>query len=162
MEKKLAPTDEEMNRWRKKFRQLSNSARYREAHELSKKLVKQYPSVILFAYYEAVMTAEQEVGFSKAQVKARQKLAAKKLRKLLYRARAMTLGQRNSMRNEYYWFSRQPHKQYRLGLERVKAGEKSSYYSQGVGAEQVAKNYALRGRKALCLRWAKKSENLDR
>ena len=69
-----------------------------------------------------------------------------------------TAGQRNSMRNEYYWFSRQPHKQYRLGLERVKAGEKSSYYSQGVGAEQVAKNYALRGRKALCLRWAKKSE----
>lgn len=149
---------EELQKWRLKFRLLSNSARYDEAYRLAKQLKKKYPAVITFAYYEAVMTAEDDVNYTPAQVKKRFGQAARKFRALLYRVRSMNEAQKKSIRNEYYWFSRQPLKQYRLGVEGVAKGDKFSYYSQGVGASQLAKRYALAGRVGLCLRWAKKSE----
>lgn len=141
------------------LRALSNRSRYEECHKLALKLMKQYPREILFEHYEAVMTAEDDVNFTPAQIKARYTLAAKKLRNLLRRSRAFPPHYLGSVRNEYYWFSNQPSKQYRLGTERVREGYKrGGYYSQGVGAAQIAKKYALKGRKALALRWAKKSE----
>jgi hypothetical protein len=65
---------------------------------------------------------------------------------------------RYRIRNEYFWFSRQPRKQYLLGVKRNKNKKDSGYYSQGVGAAELAKKYALDRRKALCFRWAKRSE----
>ena len=44
-----------------------------------------------------------------------------------------------------------------MGEEGVRAGIPRSYYSMGVGAVQMAESYGLRGNKALCSRWAKKS-----
>lgn len=149
---------EELQKWRTKFRTLSNSGRYAEAYRLAVKLKKKYPRELTFAYFEAVMTAEDDVNYTPAQVNKRFKLAAKKFRALLYRVRSMTDAQKKGIRNEYYWFSRQPLKQYRMGVAGVAKGDKSYYYCQGVGASQLARRYALAGKEALCLKWAKKSE----
>jgi hypothetical protein len=152
------PAPEEIESQIQTLRKLSNSARYDEAYALAKRLMEKYPSVLQFVHYEAVMTAEDDTGYSPAEIRARYKLAAKKLRALLRRLNGAPLDFRAAVRNEYYWFSRQPMKQYRLGQEMVKKGRLRSYYSQGVGAEELAKKYALEGKKALALKWAKISE----
>ena len=151
-------TDEECAAWRAHFRKLSNSARYDEAYALARRLMKRYPKAFLFAYYEAVMTAEDDTSYTPAEKKRRFALASKKLRRLLLRIRAAPPWLRGSVRNEYYWFSQQPHKQYRLGVERVRNGERRAYYSQGVGAVYMARKLAEKGRRGLALRWAKKAE----
>lgn len=149
---------EQIEEYRLKMRDFSNSGKYKKAYELASKLTRKYPDVLIFAYWEAVFTAEETRGFTPTQIEARYNLAAKKLKKLLLKMRHATPNLQKSIRNEYYWFSKQPRKQYLLGVEFVKKGNKFAYYSQGVGAVQVAKEYALRGKKGLSLRWAKKSE----
>lgn len=104
-------TDEKLEIYRLKLRELSNSAQYEKAHALSNSLMKKHPDIPLFAYYEAVMTAEDNFNFSERQVKARNASAVKKLKKLLKRLRGMSETLRRSVRNEYYWFSAQPYKQ---------------------------------------------------
>ena len=110
------------------------------------------------AYREAVYEAEESTGFTPAQIKARHSKAARKLKALMPRLRAVPFFYRASIRNEYYWFSHQPYKQYLLGVEMVQKGRKRSYYSQGVGAVELAKVYAKQGKKKLFLRWAKIGE----
>lgn len=53
------------------------------------------------------------------------------LRGLLRRLRGKNKELGYSTRNEYYYHSAQYDKQYRLGLECVRTGEKRGYYSQG-------------------------------
>lgn len=141
------------------MRKLSNSAQYAKAYALAKTLMDKYPKVLIFAYYEAVMTAEDDINFSPKQVKLRYNLATKKFKRLLLRTRGVDPKLRHSLKNEYYWFSKQPHKQYLLGVQAQKHNLlRSGFYSQGVGAAQMAKNYGVAGKRRLALRWAKKSE----
>lgn len=138
---------------------LSNSARYDEVYSMAKKHLALYPDSLLFAYYEAVFSAEQDAGFTPAQIKTRHQKAAAKLKKLLRRLRGAHLYFRASVRNEYYWFSHQPYKQYLLGKEMVAKGRKGSVYSQGVGATELAKAYALKGKRGHAQRWARIAED---
>lgn len=151
-------SQQEIQGFRLKIRAFSNRGQYKKAHALALRLTIKYPDILQFAYWEAVFTAEESRGYTAVQIAARYRLAAKKLKKLLLRLKNVDPQLQKSIRNEYYWFSKQPRKQYQLGVEYVKRGDKYAYYSQGVGAVQVAKNYALQGKKALCLRWAQKSE----
>jgi hypothetical protein len=148
----------EIDKIHAKIRRMSNSARFDEAYALAKKHMALHPEVLLFAYCEAVMSAEDDTGFTPTEVRARYKSAAKKLRRLLRRMRGATPWLRAAIRNEYYWFSRQPLKQYRLGREQTAKGNLRSYYSQGVGAVEVAKGFARKGRRGRALVWARKSE----
>lgn len=151
-------SEAEIEKYTQRLRNLSNRARYDEAYALSKRLVKEHPTVLIFAYNEAVMTAEDDEGYTPAEVRARYRSATRKLRVLLRRLRSAPPQMRFAIRNEYYWFSSQPRKQYRLGLEEARRGLVSGYYSQGVGAVQLAKQYGLKGQKGLFMRWARKSE----
>jgi hypothetical protein len=155
---KIKLTDEEIDGYQVKFRALSNNAKYAEAYRLAKRLMQKHPDVLLFAYYEALMPAEETTGLSQLEINRRYKLASFKLSKLLRRLRGAELRQRASIRNEYYWFSRQPYKQYLLGREMVKRGLKKFYYSQGVGAIEMAKHFALKNNKKQFVTWAKRSE----
>lgn len=154
--KSLSP--EQIEEYRLKIRDFSNSGQYKKAYALAAKLTVKYPDVLVFAYWEAVYTAEDSRGLTPGQIAGRYKLAAKKLKKLIGKMRNADPNLQKSIRNEYYWFSKQPRKQYLLGVEYVKKGNKLAYYCQGVGAIQVAKDYALSGKKSLSIRWAKKSE----
>lgn len=147
-------SEAEIEEYRIKLKNLSNRAQYKKAYVLAASLMKKYPKVMWFARYEAVMTAEGN--------ERKYPLAAKKLRKLLMRTRGVEPILRRSLKNEYYWFSRQPYKQYKLGLQGNghpdRAFRRVSYYSQGVGSAMIAKNYALKGNKKRAIHWAKISE----
>lgn len=160
--KKQEITEEQIEAYRLEIRALSNSVQYDKAHSLSKRLMQQYPKVLVFAYYEAVMTAEDDENFTQAQVDRRYAKAAAKLKKLLLRTRGASASFVGSLKNEYYWFSRQPYKQYLLGVSeqnsRDKKVKRGGYYSAGVGATMLARKYALEGKKARALKWAKISE----
>lgn len=151
-------SERDLESYKEKIRGLSNRALYDQAFSLAKKYLKKYPNEIVFKYDVAVFSAEEEVGFSESEIRRRRKSAARQLKPLLKQLRCVVPRFRNSIRNEYYWFSEQPLKQYHLGLELVRKGFKTAYYPQGVGAERLARQYALAGRKKLCTRWAKKSE----
>ena len=151
-------TEQEYEQYRQLFNRLSNTAQFSKAHALAKKFMKKYPDILLFAYHEAVMTAEDTVGFTQKKIDARYALAASKLKKLLSRKRFVPREKRGNLLNEYYWFSKQPLKQYRLGVNEVNKGNLGGHYSQGVGAAMLAKKYAEKGKEHLCLFWAKRSE----
>ncbi len=142
-----------------KIRSLSNRARYDDACVLSRYFLRAYPDLVVAAYYEAVFTAEKTEGYSKAENRMRYATAAKKLQRLLVRLRGVDSNLRTRIRNEYYWFSNQPYKQFLLGQEQVRLGYQRANYSQGVGAIGVAKEYARKGKIGLAMRWAKRSEN---
>ena len=151
-------TREQVNQHIAQIKALNNRARFAQAHRLARQLKKRYPRVLDFAYIEAVMTAEDDINYSKAENRRRYRAAANKLRDLLRRLRGAPLDLRHAIRNEYYWFSQQPLKQYRLGVERGRRSPRRGHYSQGVGAAMLAKHYALRGNRRLCEHWAKISE----
>jgi hypothetical protein len=141
------------------LRKMINSSRFDAAYALARRLMREHPEVIDFAYYEAVLTAEDDTGYSAVEIRARYRSATRKLKSLLRRLAAASSGMRRSIRNEYYWFSRQPYKQYRLGLEYARQGDRESYYSQGVGAAQIARLHGANGRRDLMLKWARRSES---
>lgn len=150
---------ERIENYYQNLRSLSNRAQYDKAYALASKLSKQYPHVVEFEYVKAVMTAEDETGYTPAEIKKRHKRTVAMLKPLLKKLRSVKAELRAKIRNEYYWFSEEPYKQYLLGKEEVARGVKRAYYSQGVGAIQLAKKYGLQGRPALCFKWAKISEN---
>jgi len=151
-------TDEESVHFIRTVRKLINQGNCKTAYKMAVDYKRKYPQSILYAYYEAVLTAEETSGYTPQQIKVRQRQAALKLKKILHRLRGIHPWFVASVRNEYYWFSRQPRKQYQLGVEMVAKGRRGSYYSQGVGSAELARLYALAGKKKLCLRWAKISE----
>lgn len=151
-------TDAEISKIRDKIDSLSNTGKYKQVYILAKSLCKKYPDVLLFQYYEAVFIAEDTRGLTTAQINANYKKAAKKLRKLTQKLKGANPNFIAVVRNEYYWFSKQHYKQYLLGVERVKKGNKSGYYSQGVGASRIALKYGRQGKMKLCQKWAQISE----
>lgn len=157
MQQKLKISPTQILKYRKTISQLSNSGKFKQAYDLSLKLTKQYPEVIMFQYLEAVFTAEDTRHFSKSETEKKYSLAAKKLKVLLTKLRNVDASLRKSIRNEYYWFSQQPYKQYLLGVECNKNGQ-NGYYSIGVGASKMALKYGRQKRKKLCFKWAKISE----
>ena len=147
----------EIEKERLKIRKFANSGQYKKAYLLAKRLRSRYPSEFTFAYSEAVMFGDDEDGRTPSEILKRHKIAAKMLRPWLRKLKGASPERRGAFRNEYYWFSHQPLKQYRLGVEEVKAGI-NGYYSQGVGAVEMAFKYAKLGRSILAIRWAKRAE----
>jgi hypothetical protein len=141
-----------------RLRQLCNGARFGQAHRVSKSLLRKHPNVLEFAYYEAVLSAEDDFSFSDARNEVRFRGAARKLRLLLRRMRSAPDLLKFRIRNEYYWFSKQPYKQYLLGKKELAKGNRGGHYCVGVGAAQMAKSYGLQGRSRLRQRWAEISE----
>ena len=156
--KNVQISEKNIEDFRLKIRSYSNSAQYNKAYLLAKQYSDKFPHVFYFAYCEAVFMAEETRGLSQKQIDQNFKKAASKLRKLLQKMKGVSARLRRSAKNEYYWFSKQPYKQYRLGLDDVKRGDRSAYYSCGVGAAMLAKKYAFEGKVGLCYRWAKISE----
>lgn len=155
--KKEKITADQILAHRKKISQLSNSGKFKQAYDLTLKLTKKFPDVIVFQYLEAVFSAEDTRHLTKYQARLKYSIAARKLKTLLPKLRNVDPKLRKSIRNEYYWFSKQPYKQYLLGIESNKNGQ-NGYYSMGVGASRLALEYGRRHKKKLCLKWAKISE----
>lgn len=151
-------TKPQFEKLRKKLRALSNSAQYKKAHLLAVKLSKKHPAEPYFAYCAAVMYGDDTKNRSKSEIAKRHRKSAELLKPWLRKLRRLEPNLRASLRNEYYWFSHQPFKQYQLGVERVAAGTKRAYYSQGVGAVELARKYFKAHRFKMGLRWSKRAE----
>ena len=147
-------TQAQIDAFRAKTADLCNRGEFKAVYELSRANARKHPQVLLFAFMEAVFLAEDTSGLPRREADRLYRMAAGKLRKLLPRLRSESAETRRRLRNEYYWFSKQPYKQYRLGVEMGKVG----YYSAGVGAAQLARAYGNQGRVGLCRKWAKISE----
>lgn len=148
----------ELDRHYKIIGDLSNQARYRETYQYIVKLLRDYPNEVVLQYLEAVFYSEQSVGRSQKENDRRYRVTAKKLHKLLKKRKGLTPRQIYSFKNEYYWFSKQPYKQYRLGVTHVGKIPRGCYYSQGVGASQLALKYMEQRKIKKAIKWAVKSE----
>ncbi len=148
-----------LDHYYKKLRSLANSGQYKKGYELAKRLRKQYPDDATLIYNEAGLYGDDEDGRTPAEIKVRHKKAAVMYKPWLRKLRRLSPAFRSAFLNEYYWFSHQPYKQYRLGVADVKNKKnRGGYYSQGVGAVELSIKYLKAGRKSLSLLWAKRAE----
>jgi len=140
----------------KESKELVKKAKYREALKIIERLHKKYPKNAYVTFRYAVQYGDQIVsGFDKKATHYKRG-AAKLLKPLLKRMKEIPFEERIALRNEYYWFSSQPKKQFLLGKSVVKSDPRGNY-SLGVGAWCIARNYALSGKPVLAKRWANRS-----
>src|SRR3989338_5274048 len=93
-----------------KLRKLSNSDRCHEAYLLAKKMRKKFPNSLRLLYHEAVMYGDDETARTPKTTAKHHRKAMQMLKPLLrqLRNKQITARARQSIRNEYYWFSHQP------------------------------------------------------
>jgi len=142
---------------RSRVRKLMLKAKYKETLKFLKIWVKKYPNDLYILTLIALLPYEGAFGATGPVRDRAYKKAAANLKPLLKKLHGQKIEDRIVLRNEYYWFSQQHLKQYKLGVEGVKKGLKS-YYSQGVGAANLAYKVLLNGPSARGLRWAKQAE----
>jgi len=133
-------------------------AKYTEAVKCLRIWKKKYPNELFILTTLATLPYEDAFATpGPRRDKAYQK-AATNLKPFLRKLRGLPIADRMRNRNEYYWFSQQHLKQYNLGVEGVKKGLPGSYYSQGVGAANLAYKILLKNPSAKGLLWAKRAE----
>lgn len=132
-------------------------ADYGKAIRILTPVYKKYPCDFRVINFYASTLADYGECQPESEKKRLKKRGCELLRGLLKRLRGMSRELGYSTRNEYYYHSAQHDKQYRLGVECVRAGEKRGYYSQGVGAAWHAYGHARNGRKYLAEMWAKRA-----
>lgn len=141
-----------------KVRAFIYKAKYKEAYKYLMDAKKKYPGSYYIASKLATLNAEESYLLSEKERNKAFKEAAKKLRVLLYSTNGATQALKGRNMNEYYWFSQQHYKQYRLGVKEVKAKDMSGLYSQGVGAANHAYKLLLKGKRSLGVKWALRSQ----
>ena len=135
-----------------------NLAQYKKAFKYLTKISKQYPSSYYIASMLATLNTEDTFVLPDKEMNKVFKVAAKKLRVLLYSVGGATDKLKSRNINEYYWFSQQHKKQYIFGVKQVEAGIMGGLYSQGVGAGNYAYKLMRDGKITIGLRWAVKSQ----
>jgi len=133
-------------------------------------LIKRHPINPMAIFIYAVMLGDGSIIMKKKSERADRLKAAKMLKGILPRVRGKEFNRmREIIRNEYYFMSYQPLKQYKLGVEvelknRKNKHKKISYpkyredaglYSQGVGSSILAYNFLEKGNLKRSLHWAK-------
>src|SRR3989338_5074610 len=108
--KTMTKVDKEIEVLVQKLRKLSNSDRCHEAYLLAKKMRKKFPNSLRLLYHEAVMYGDDETARTPKATAKHHRKAMQMLKPLMRRLRnkQITARARQSIRNEYYWFSHQP------------------------------------------------------
>ncbi len=120
------------------IRELLDKARYKQAFQIAKNLYKKFPENRYAQYRYAVSLGDCDEWAAPNKVILNQKTASRILKNLLRKTRGIDPRWRSYWRNEYYWFSKQPMKQWRLGLSDIRSGISGGQYSMGVGAVSVS------------------------
>ena len=132
--------------YEKKLRALFSADKAGAARRLAANFLKNYRGNFQARYCYAVSLSEGTAGLSKAQVDRNRKRTVMLLKKLINERHRITLEQSLGLENEYYWFSNQPEKQYKLGRRMLRRhGITRAHYSCGVGAAMMALKEARRG-----------------
>lgn len=154
---KLDLTDEILE-IQKKVRGYILKARYKTAYQYLMNISKKYPNSYYISSMLATLNAEDAFFLPENKKKKIFKLAAKKLRSLLYSTRGTTERLKYRNINEYYWFAELHKKQFHFGEKLVALGNNNGLYSQGVGAANYSHKLFSEGKNTIGLRWAKKSQ----
>lgn len=134
------------------------SARYKKAFLLAEKAFKRFPQNRFATYLYAVHLGDSGEWVSEKKQEKNALLAARLLRNLLKRTSGIDPRWIRNWRNEYYWFSGQPKKQWLLGLaESKKSGR--GHYSMGVGAVTLSLELFKKGRLTGAKSWARKAQS---
>lgn len=142
---------------KKHLHALVNRARYRDAFSYAKALYRTHRDEPMAQYLYAVMLGDNAEGLTPKESDRNRKASVGLLRPLLCRLKSFDWHTRYRIRNEYYWFSKQHHKQYLLGSEGIRNGFARASYCQGVGAAWHSLALAKAGRMSRARYWAKKS-----
>lgn len=132
-------------------------ADYLKAVTILRGVYRKYPKDSRVVSFYASALADYGYSVPPAKQEVLRKKACALLKGLLPKIRLANMPLGYSTRNEYYYHSRQYDKQYHLGVEVVKRGEKRAYYSQGVGAAWHAYSHAKAGRWHFARLWAKRA-----
>lgn len=133
------------------------NADYKKAIEILTPIYKKYPKDFRVINFYTSTLADYGEFLPERKRKAFKKRGCELLSGLLKRLRGIDRAWSFSTRNEYYYHSAQYDKQYYLGLERARSGDKTGYYSQGVGSAWHAYSHAKKGRIYFANIWARRS-----
>lgn len=151
---KLIP---EIEKESQRIRQCVGAANYIGALKLARALYQKYPNEIFVKYRYANLLADTALYTTLPNRKKMHQEAMKLFAKMMRSLKGVPQPLRGNIRNEYYYFSDQYLKQYRLGRERVRQGERLGVFSEGVGASFHAYELLKKGQRMAALKWAKKS-----
>lgn len=140
-----------------KISEMVYRAQYKKAFHLAASLRRDYPKNRFAIFEYAVTLGDCSEWASEKQAKKNAIIAASILKSLLKRTSGIDPRWVRVWRNEYYWFSKQPLKQYLLGSNKVKAGDPRGNYSAGVGAASLSCNLVAQGKLVRGAKWARKS-----
>lgn len=133
-------------------------ANYKMALDIAKSIYRKYPNEPFAKFLFATFLGDTQEGLSKKQIEANRIKVAKILKDCVAKIDRIPSEQRNNLLNEYYWFSKQPLKQYRHGVSVTKKNpSKGGYYSMGVGSAKYAEQLLKDGSTRLSKLWAQKS-----
>jgi len=164
--RKYFPDDRDLYLFYKAF--LNDS--FKNTIKYANDLYKRHPKNPMAIFMYAVKLGDGSIIMNKKTERADRIKAAKMLKAILPKVRGKEfIRMREIIRNEYYFMSYQPLKQYKLGAECQKRNAKNknkkiSYpkyradaglYSQGVGSSILAYNYLERGNLKRSFHWAK-------
>lgn len=138
---------------------LVRRAQYKKAYGLARELIKKYPENRFAQYRFAVLSGDSGEWARGKELKNNTSRAVKILKKLLLKTSGIDRRWVSSWRNEYYWFSSQPEKQYRLGKEDLLQRDMHGYYSMGVGAVSVALKKIEEKKYSQSIQWAQKAKS---
>jgi hypothetical protein len=141
----------------KRLRALVDKARYRDAFNYANRLYLAHRNHPEAQYLYAVMLGDNKEGLTARESERNRRAAVSLLKPLLKKLKTFDPLTRYRIRNEYYWFSRQPRKQYLLGSAGLQRGVRRALYSQGVGAAWYSLALAQTGQWARAEQWATKS-----
>jgi hypothetical protein len=139
------------------IRALFSSGKGGAARRVAAAFLRRYPRNDRARYHFAVALSEITAGLSKAAVARNKKRTVTLLRGLLRPRRRLTPLLADAVENEYYWFSEQPKKQYRLGLRGIKRKLPGAVYSCGVGGAMLALKSARSGDESARKLWSRRS-----
>lgn len=137
---------------------LVEKARYKEAFIIAKKHSIKNTADPVAQYLYAMLLGDSQEGLTKRKIELNRKKSAKILRNVVKNIRSIPSSQRYSILNEYYWFTRQPKKQYQHGQAEIKKGSLKGYYSMGVGAVSYAKLLLENGKISRAQQWLLKAQ----
>lgn len=129
-------------------------AQYKKMFDISLETITKFPKNRFAQYDYAVALGDSEEWATPSQYRKNERKAAALFKLLLKKTRGVDPRSVRGWRNEYYWFSKQPLKQFRLGLTEVKKGDAYGNYSMGVGAVSLSLLYYKKSKTGLALRWA--------
>lgn len=149
---------DEYKKHREQVTRAVKKADYAKAYKIAKHAYKTFPDVPFSEVDLYTVAADYAAICGGVKGKRLHRESVIGLRSVMRKLMRFDQTQRNILRNEYYFQTRQFKKQYELGIEEYKTTKSyRAFYSSGVGAAWYANEMFKKGQVKRCQSWAQKS-----